>query len=181
MRDSGVAWHPSEDGRSGSLRPVGATLSARAPSLRPLAWSSLAQTIKPAEHVSRTRCWGTIAADMGQDLDAFVAKWAASGAAERANKDSFLNELCDVLGVVRPEPTRNDPERDAYVFERKVPLVHEDGDATLGSIDLYVVAAFKGAKKADVEDVLDSLAALGLLAAFETRKTRRWKSTRAGA
>jgi hypothetical protein len=44
-----------------------------------------------------------------------------------------------------------------------------------------VVAAFKGAKKADVEEVLDSLAALGLLATYQTRKARRWKSTRPGA
>ena len=34
-------------------------------------------------------------------------------------------------------PPSGNPERDSYVFERKVPLVHEDGDATLGSIDLY--------------------------------------------
>ena len=27
---------------------------------------------------------------MGQNLDAFISKWAASGAAERANKDMFL-------------------------------------------------------------------------------------------
>ncbi len=74
---------------------------------------------------------------MPQSLDAFVAKWAASGAAERANKDSFLNELCDVLEVARPNPTVNDPERDTYVFERKVSQVHADGEATLGSIDLY--------------------------------------------
>lgn len=79
---------------------------------------------------------------MDQDLEAFVARWAASGAAERANKDSFLNELCDVLGVARPNPTTNDLERDAYVFERKVPLVHEDSDATLGSIDLYKQGCF---------------------------------------
>ena len=32
--------------------------------------------------------------------------------------------------------------------------------------------------KPDVEEVLDSLAALGILAAYETRKTRRWKPTR---
>ena len=31
---------------------------------------------------------------MGQNLDAFIEKWAASGAAERANKDMFLAELC---------------------------------------------------------------------------------------
>ncbi len=74
---------------------------------------------------------------MGQNLEVFAAKWAASGAAEHANKDSFLNELCDVLGVARPNPTTNDLERDCYVFERKVPLVHEDSDVTLGRIDLY--------------------------------------------
>jgi len=41
-----------------------------------------------------------------------------------------------------------------------------------------VATAFKGARKVDVEEVLDSLAALGILAAFETRRTRRWKATR---
>lgn len=79
---------------------------------------------------------------MSHSLDAFVSKWAASGAAERANKDAFLYELCDVLGVARPDPTTGDPERDVYVFERKVPLVHEDSDATLGSIDLYKQGCF---------------------------------------
>jgi hypothetical protein len=29
--------------------------------------------------------------------------------------------------VARPNPTVNDLERDTYVFERKVPRVHEDG------------------------------------------------------
>jgi hypothetical protein len=44
-----------------------------------------------------------------------------------------------------------------------------------------VAAAFKGAKKADIEEVLDSLAALGILATYDTRGTRRWKSTRPAA
>ena len=48
----------------------------------------------------------------GDNFDRFVAKWAASGAAERANKDSFLKELCRVLDVPEPEATTGDPERD---------------------------------------------------------------------
>lgn len=32
-----------------------------------------------------------------------TAKWSASGAAERANKDSFLIEICNQLGVRGPE------------------------------------------------------------------------------
>jgi hypothetical protein len=37
----------------------------------------------------------------------FVEKWNKSGAAERANKDSYLRDLCDVLGVPHPEQQRN--------------------------------------------------------------------------
>jgi hypothetical protein len=47
------------------------------------------------------------------NIAAFIAKWSASAAAERANKDTFLQELCDVLGVPRPDPTTADPERAA--------------------------------------------------------------------
>ena len=44
-----------------------------------------------------------------------------------------------------------------------------------------VAGAFKGANKADVEEVLDSLAALGILAGYKSKGTRRWKLTRATA
>ena len=45
-------------------------------------------------------------------FDHFIARWSESGDAERANKDSFLNELCDVLGVERPHPKTGIAERD---------------------------------------------------------------------
>jgi hypothetical protein len=41
----------------------------------------------------------------------FIAKWSASGAAERANKDSFLVDLCDQLGVPRPHLSTGDPDK----------------------------------------------------------------------
>jgi len=66
---------------------------------------------------------------MGQNLDTFIAKWAAAGAAERANKDMFLTELCGVLGVAPPNPAMGDAERDTYVFEREARLSHEGGEA----------------------------------------------------
>lgn len=37
----------------------------------------------------------------------FIKRWSESGASERANKDSFLLDLCDVLGV--PRPSLRDP------------------------------------------------------------------------
>jgi hypothetical protein len=74
-------------------------------------------------------------------FDEFIARWTASGDAERANKDSFLNELCDVLGVERPHPKTGDPARDLYVFEKDVPRSRA-GAATIGWVDLYKSGSF---------------------------------------
>ncbi len=79
---------------------------------------------------------------MALSLPDFVAKWSASGAAERANKDAFLIELCDVLDVPRPSPTTGDPARDTYVFEKDAVFAHEGGTTTIGKVDLYKEGAF---------------------------------------
>ena len=60
----------------------------------------------------------TIAAPALLALPPFLQRWHDSGAAERANYQLFLSELCDQLGVPRPDPTRPDDEQNAYVFER---------------------------------------------------------------
>ncbi len=44
-------------------------------------------------------------------IDGFFRRWEASGAAERANYSMFLNELCDLLDVPRPDPAGPDDER----------------------------------------------------------------------
>lgn len=74
-------------------------------------------------------------------LEAFIARWSASGQAERANKDSFLNELADALGVERPHPKTGDPARDLYVFEKNVPRARAEGSTT-GFVDLYKHGCF---------------------------------------
>ena len=71
----------------------------------------------------------------------FLARWREAGPAERANKDSFLAELCDVLGVERPLPKTNDPEKDRYVFEKDVARSREDG-TSIGRIDLFRAGCF---------------------------------------
>jgi hypothetical protein len=75
-------------------------------------------------------------------VQAFIDKWMASGASERANKDAFLLELCDLLEVPRPEPATGDPERDRYVFERDAVIPHAGGRATVGRIDLFKDGSF---------------------------------------
>jgi hypothetical protein len=74
-------------------------------------------------------------------IDPFIARWSASGDAERANKDSFLNELCDVLGVERPHPKTGHPERDLYVFEKDVARARAGG-SSIGRVDLYKHRSF---------------------------------------
>ena len=75
-------------------------------------------------------------------LTDFIARWKESGAAERANFQPFLAELCDVPGVERPQPTQPDDEQNAYVFERAVTFQNPDGTTSPGRIDLYKRGCF---------------------------------------
>ncbi|MBP6824741.1 MAG: class I SAM-dependent DNA methyltransferase, partial [Acidobacteria bacterium] len=85
----------------------------------------------------------------------FITRWQQSSASERANCQSFLNELCDVLGVPKPQPAQNNPEQDAYVYERSVTFHHTEHQqviTTNGWIDLYkrgcfVLEAKQGSEK----------------------------------
>lgn len=71
-------------------------------------------------------------------VQAFLTKWEASGAAERANAQLFLAELCDLLGVERPQPKTPDERANAYVFEKV--LVTATGSSNF--IDLYKRGCF---------------------------------------
>jgi hypothetical protein len=62
----------------------------------------------------------------------FIARWAAASASERANSQLFLSELCGVLEVPRPEPTRDA----GYGFEYEVTEHHADGTTSKGRVDL---------------------------------------------
>lgn len=69
------------------------------------------------------------------DIEAFIALWAGSGQAERANYARFLDGLCDIIGVSRPMPA-NGPMGD-YRYERSVTHRAGDGTETQRRIDLY--------------------------------------------
>jgi hypothetical protein len=75
-------------------------------------------------------------------IDAFIARWSASGGGELANYQSFLIEICDLLEVDRPDPTVPDEPANAYVFEKAVVFDNLDGTHTTGRIDLYRRGAF---------------------------------------
>ena len=50
----------------------------------------------------------------------FVQKWSASGAAESSNAQSFTNDLCELIGVPKPDPSLPDESENTYVFEKRV-------------------------------------------------------------
>ena len=64
------------------------------------------------------------------DIQAFIERWHDSGAAERANYQLFLTELCQLLDVPGPEPATPDDHENAYVFEKSVVFHHGDGTST---------------------------------------------------
>ncbi len=93
----------------------------------------------------------------------FVARWQASEAAERANYQLFLSELCGLLGVPQPEPTKADVSQNGYVFERDVTFQNPDATTSIGRIDLYkrgcfVLEAKQGSEQATNDDPFELVA-----------------------
>ena len=72
------------------------------------------------------------------DVDSFIARWQGVTASELSTSQSFLIDLCRLLGVDIPHPT---PEQD-YMFERPITFAHGDGSTSAGRIDLYRRGAF---------------------------------------
>jgi hypothetical protein len=64
---------------------------------------------------------------------AFIAKWQGVQASELSTAQSFVNDLCDLLGQPHPHPT---PEQH-YMFERPITFVHGDGTTSPGRVDCY--------------------------------------------
>ncbi|MEI8372528.1 MAG: DNA methyltransferase [Planctomycetota bacterium] len=112
-------------------------------------------------------------------VDSFIQRWAASGAAERANYQLFLSELCALLDVPPPDPTRPDDADNAYVFERNVHFPEDDGTTTIGRIDLYKRSAFVlEAKQGSDAATADEEAAAALQSEKSKKPKRRGTAVR---
>lgn len=117
----------------------------------------------------------------------FETRWKAAGGAERANYGLFLQDLCDLLDVPRPDSTTDNPADDAYVLERAVEF--NDGSRgpsirkSSGRIDLYKRGCFvletkQGTETPDQQKAVER-AELGLAPekrrkAHAVRGTTKW-------
>jgi hypothetical protein len=63
----------------------------------------------------------------------FIARWRGVTASELSTSQSFVIQLCELLGVQPPHPT---PEQ-SYMFERPITFTHGDGSTSAGRIDCY--------------------------------------------
>ena len=76
------------------------------------------------------------------DIGAFVTRWSGAGGGEMANSQTYLSELCDLLGVQRPDPFTPDTAKHDYVFERRVEREWPNGSKHTLRIDLYKRGCF---------------------------------------
>lgn len=83
-------------------------------------------------------------------VDEFILRWKGSSGSERANFQSFVRDLTQLLGVDAPKPATADGASDDYRFERPVTLLHTGAKAK-GFIDLYRRGAFVMEGKQGVE------------------------------
>ncbi|WP_395005166.1 class I SAM-dependent DNA methyltransferase [Cypionkella sp.] len=74
-------------------------------------------------------------------VEAFIEYWKKSGGSERANFQTFANELTEVLGVAKPQAATPDAQRGSYCFERPVTFIHT-GCKSYGFMDLYFAGHF---------------------------------------
>jgi len=122
-------------------------------------------------------------------VDEFIAKWQVSGGNERANTQLFVADLCDLLGVERPQPTLSETGRNDYVFERHVVKTEIDGVTSNGWIDLYKrdcfileakqgsaadIAAVEGGQGDSLRDLFGQTAAERFKRGMAKRGTEQW-------
>lgn len=127
----------------------------------------------------------------GQIIEAktFIARWRESGGAERSNYALFLSELCDVLGVDRPDPAGDDNSKNQYVIDRSITFLEADGNTTTNYIDLYrrgffVLETKQGVEKRNAETILSDAgkqAEKKMRKGHGVRGSAPWKLTMQGA
>ena len=78
----------------------------------------------------------------------FVAQWQDASGSERANYQSFFNDLCELLEVERPRPAQADDRDNAYVHERHLKSADGRSQGANRYIDTYKRGCFIAEGKA---------------------------------
>lgn len=111
-------------------------------------------------------------------VEQFIEEWRKSGGNERANTQTFINELCELIGVDKPRPTQAAVAANDYVYERHVVKTEIDGTTSNGWIDCYkkdcfVLEAKQGSDKD--REAVDAKAGESLRDFFGQNAAERYK------
>lgn len=124
----------------------------------PRAWLPATPTLRA--HTSFAPCPldGVSFRAMADSVEAFISRWSdiQGSGGERANFQSFVRDLVEILDLPRPDPASDDTRDNAYVFERRVRLKQIDGSESYGFIDLYKRGSFVCEAKQTGKDVESS-------------------------
>lgn len=72
----------------------------------------------------------------------FISRWNGVAGSERSNYQLFIIELCELIGLERPEPAGADHSENKYVFERHLKEHDDEAKAHNRFIDCYRKSAF---------------------------------------
>ena len=70
------------------------------------------------------------------NIQGFLAKWQGSQGNERANYQTFFDDLCVALGVERPIP-KGTVKGDPFCFDKEITVFHKDRKETSNFIDFH--------------------------------------------
>lgn len=70
------------------------------------------------------------------NIQGFLAKWQGSQGNERANYQTFFDDLCGALGVARPIP-KGTVKGDPFCFDKEITVFHKDRKETSNFIDFH--------------------------------------------
>ena len=70
------------------------------------------------------------------NIQGFLAKWQGSQGNERANYQTFFDDLCGALGVERPIP-KGTVKGDPFCFDKEITVFHKDRKETSNFIDFH--------------------------------------------
>jgi len=94
------------------------------------------------QHTNTIQGNPTDSAQANAAASAFINKWHGKDGSERANYQLFITELCELLGVPKPEPAHKASAENAYTFERHVKMSQGDGTEADRYLDFYRRGAF---------------------------------------
>lgn len=87
-----------------------------------------------------------------EEVEAFIAHWSRAAISERAHYQTFIIQLCRLIGAPAPDDEQTG-DLD-YCFERPVRFRHDNGSTTMGWIDCakrgcFVLEAKQSGKRRD--------------------------------